>query len=629
MEKLPLSKPVKMHLLLALLAGVFLLIDLNIPLGVAAGVPYVTVILVSLASNKQSTTFIWAVICTLLTLVGFYMSPVGGELWKVTSNRGLAIYAIWSVAIVSIILFERTKQMMALESDLKMSEFRSTLGQVAEYASDAIVITDAKGYVTWVNKGFTDISGFELDEVKGKKPGDVLQGKGTELNDIKRLSEAIKAGEKIDLEILNYHKDGSPYWIDLSINPVYENNKLIKFVAVERDITSRKQLEEALAERALSATKETDLKSRFVTLMIEQLQPPLTKVLHSTEQINSEVESGPLKECALQLQGASSVIQAVIKNVDTLSNLNIDKLEMNNELIDMQSLIKKIQEVARELASRHQTAFTFQCEYPDDCTLNSDSKLITHVLYFFLLNTLTRSSTQTASLRIKPSSAKGAESMLLEVEYNDDGSSLSSMKPSSLSTKDKLEAMEGASVAYNIVFAAVNKVGGLVTQERPSKNRTRISILLPAAIHIEAKDQELPQVSKRVLIAEDNRVNAMVLTKLMQSIGYDEFDVAKNGQEAVEYAKQHQYFVILMDNHMPVMSGIEATQVIKNSIMPKANIIACTADTGVEAKQDFLKAGASQIIYKPINKQKLIDTLGVNEHSEKLTSDSTNNAVNQ
>lgn len=86
--------------------------------------------------------------------------------------------------------------MMALESDLKMSEFRSTLGQVAEYASDAIVITDAKGYVTWVNKGFTDISGFELDEVKGKKPGDVLQGKGTELNDIKRLSEAIKAGEK-------------------------------------------------------------------------------------------------------------------------------------------------------------------------------------------------------------------------------------------------------------------------------------------------------------------------------------------------------------------------------------------------------------------------------------------------
>ncbi|MFM2624539.1 response regulator [Vibrio owensii] len=629
MEKLPLSKPVKMHLLLALLAGVFLLIDLNIPLGVAAGVPYVTVILVSLASNKQSTTFIWAVICTLLTLVGFYMSPVGGELWKVTSNRGLAIYAIWSVAIVSIILFERTKQMMALESDLKMSEFRSTLGQVAEYASDAIVITDAKGYVTWVNKGFTDISGFELDEVKGKKPGDVLQGKGTELNDIKRLSEAIKAGEKIDLEILNYHKDGSPYWIDLSINPVYENNKLIKFVAVERDITSRKQLEEALAERALSATKETDLKSRFVTLMIEQLQPPLTKVLHSTEQINSEVESGPLKECALQLQGASSVIQAVIKNVDTLSNLNIDKLEMNNELIDMQSLIKKIQEVARELASLHQTAFTFQCEYPDDCTLNSDPKLITHVLYFFLLNTLTRSSTQTASLRIKPSSAKGAESMLLEVEYNDDGSSLRSMKPSSLITKDKLEAMEGASVAYNIVFAAVNKVGGLVTQERPSENRTRISILLPAAIHIEAKDQELPQVSKRVLIAEDNRVNAMVLTKLMQSIGYDEFDVAKNGQEAVEYAKQHQYFVILMDNHMPVMSGIEATQIIKNSIMPKANIIACTADTGVEAKQDFLKAGASQIIYKPINKQKLIDTLGVNEQSEKFTADATNNAVNQ
>lgn len=95
-------KVMGLNVVLCLLAILFLIIDLAIPLGVAAGVPYVTVILLSLTSKQQATTWIWACICTLLTVIGFYASPIGGEVWKVVSNRILAIYAIWAVAIVSI-----------------------------------------------------------------------------------------------------------------------------------------------------------------------------------------------------------------------------------------------------------------------------------------------------------------------------------------------------------------------------------------------------------------------------------------------------------------------------------------------------------------------------------------------
>ena len=202
MDDVKASEAIKEHFILAVIASLVLVVDIMTQLGVAAGILYVFVILAALVSKKSSTPIIWASICTVLTLVGYYASPIGGELWSVTVNRALTICAIWAVTVVSIFLLDRTKKVMSLESDLKLSEFRSTLGEVAEYASDAIVITDEKGFTNWVNKGFTDISGYSLDEVKGKKPGDVLQGKGTDLEDIKRLSEAIKEAQPIELELL-------------------------------------------------------------------------------------------------------------------------------------------------------------------------------------------------------------------------------------------------------------------------------------------------------------------------------------------------------------------------------------------------------------------------------------------
>ena len=84
-----------------LMFGIFT-IDLLVPLGVAGGVPYVVVILVSLWLNSYKYTISLAVICTILTLIGFYYSPAGGELWKVVANRGLAIFAIWLTAILAI-----------------------------------------------------------------------------------------------------------------------------------------------------------------------------------------------------------------------------------------------------------------------------------------------------------------------------------------------------------------------------------------------------------------------------------------------------------------------------------------------------------------------------------------------
>jgi len=111
-EKMPRRRrTVNLWFLCAILAITILLIDLAIPLGVAGGVPYVTVVLLSLWSPRRRSTVITAIVGSVLTIAGLLYSPPGGELWKVLVNRALALLAIWVTA--ALILLWKTTQRKA------------------------------------------------------------------------------------------------------------------------------------------------------------------------------------------------------------------------------------------------------------------------------------------------------------------------------------------------------------------------------------------------------------------------------------------------------------------------------------------------------------------------------------
>lgn len=86
-----------------LLIPAFVFFDLYFPLGVAGGVPYVALVLVGLITRRPNTIIVMAVVGTILTIAGIFMSPVGGVFQVALINRGLALFAIWSVAIVSFV----------------------------------------------------------------------------------------------------------------------------------------------------------------------------------------------------------------------------------------------------------------------------------------------------------------------------------------------------------------------------------------------------------------------------------------------------------------------------------------------------------------------------------------------
>ncbi len=125
----------------------FFIVDLLIPLGVAAGVPYVAVVLVSLWIPDKSFTLKVALLSSLLTLFGLLYSPLGGELWKVLLNRALALFAIWATAVLTLqrkgIEEQRVKD---LEEKNRILEETKVLRGLLPICASCKKIRDDKGY---------------------------------------------------------------------------------------------------------------------------------------------------------------------------------------------------------------------------------------------------------------------------------------------------------------------------------------------------------------------------------------------------------------------------------------------------------------------------------------------------
>ncbi|MBL6447043.1 PAS domain S-box protein [Fulvivirga sp. 29W222] len=122
----------------------------------------------------------------------------------------------------------------------KEKEFER-LSLVADNTNNSVIITNAEGLVEYVNPGFTRLTKYTLDDMFGKKPGDVLQGKNTDKDTLARIRKKLESEESLYEEILNYDKEGNSYWVSMAINPVKnENGEVDKYISVQADITETK-----------------------------------------------------------------------------------------------------------------------------------------------------------------------------------------------------------------------------------------------------------------------------------------------------------------------------------------------------------------------------------------------------
>ncbi len=139
------------------------------------------------------------------------------------------------------------------------------LSLVANETDNSVIITDANERIEYVNPGFTKMTGYSFEEVKGKRPGDVLQGKSTSQETKREVREAINQRKPLYCEILNYHKNGSSYWVSLAMNPVLgADGKLDRFISIQSNVTKTK-------EKALESSMQLEAISRALALIEFQM----------------------------------------------------------------------------------------------------------------------------------------------------------------------------------------------------------------------------------------------------------------------------------------------------------------------------------------------------------------------
>ena len=123
------------------------------------------------------------------------------------------------------------------------------LANVAMHTHNPVVITDAGGATLWVNPAFEQLTGFAQSEMRGRKPGSMLQGPHTDPQAVQVMRQAIRDGRPVvGLELLNYDRAGHEYWVELDITPVRDAaGTLTHFIAIQTPVSARREAQQAIA----------------------------------------------------------------------------------------------------------------------------------------------------------------------------------------------------------------------------------------------------------------------------------------------------------------------------------------------------------------------------------------------
>ena len=132
------------------------------------------------------------------------------------------------------------------------------LALVAEKTASAVIITDALGSIEWVNEAFVTMTGWSLGEVLGRKPGSFLQGSHSDEAVVAHMRAMMRKGEGFAVELLNYRKEGYPYWVNMEVRPIHDDHGAVShFIAHGADVTESKRQEfrrkiEAIAAKIIT-----------------------------------------------------------------------------------------------------------------------------------------------------------------------------------------------------------------------------------------------------------------------------------------------------------------------------------------------------------------------------------------
>ncbi len=500
-------------------------------------------------------------------------------------------------------------------TERKQAETQLNFNDIALNAiNQTVIITDKAQNVIWVNKAFEDLTGYSQAEVLGKNCR-ILQGPLSDPETIKVMRIALKNKQLFHDQILNYRKDGSPFWKELTIFPIFNaQGELTNYISISRDLKEQKQAELALLKGREQAEQANLAKSQFLAMMSHEIRTPLNVILGMQELLLTTRLEQQQSDYVKTATEAGVLLLDLINDILDLTKVESGKLELELVAFDTAALVEVCMKLMSIKAAEKGLVLHTVIEPDVNTWINGDPLRFRQVLLNLLSNAI--KFTENGSITVKLSTQPATDNdQALLLEVIDTGIGIATdVQPKLFEVFTQADPSDtrkygGSGLGLAISKRLVELWGGKIGIDSTPAVGTRFWF----TVGTEAKPMPMPMpmptanLSANILLVEDSLLNQAVMVAMLRSAGH-QVDLADCGTKGIEAASEKDYDIILMDISMPDMSGMEATAIIRQlgGTATTVPIIAITAHALAGYEAMCLAAGMNGYATKPISQKDLL-----------------------
>lgn len=378
-----------------------------------------------------------------------------------------------------------------------------------------------------------------------------------------------------------------------------------------------KQLNTELEAETDKAERAAKAKSSFLAAMSHELRTPMNGVLGISQLIAEETKELVTKEHIKVILDSGQHLMTILNDILDFSKVEENKLELEKAPFHLEQVLTPVCSAIQPLIDEKSIDLIVENDVPNNTEFTGDCARLRQILFNLAGNAVKFTNEGHVLIRTELNS----EDKHLLIIVSDTGIGIAPDKQGRVfnsfeqADSSTTRRFGGTGLGLAIVKKLTELMGGSITLKSVEGVGTQFIVTLPIPWNESEKPspQHTPVQTRstqnlRILLAEDNRVNALVAKGFCEKLGHA-VDVAENGLVAVEKARDNDYDLILMDNHMPEMNGVEATRFIREKLGVKTLLFAYTADVFREAHDHFIAAGADHVLTKPLQRESFADAL--------------------
>ncbi|WP_158119290.1 quorum-sensing autoinducer 2 sensor kinase/phosphatase LuxQ [Vibrio metoecus] len=410
--------------------------------------------------------------------------------------------------------------------------------------------------------------------------------------------------------------DGRVYRWNLS--PIMVEGQIISVITQGQDVTSIAEAEKQSQVARREAEESARVRAEFLAKMSHELRTPLNGVLGVSQLLKRTSLTDEQREHVAVLCSSGEHLLAVLNDILDFSRLEQGKFRIQKNEFPLQELVCAIDRIYRPLCNDKGLQLIVNSNITRSTMVRSDQIRINQILFNLLNNAI--KFTHQGSVRVELELMVGDPLAQLVIQVIDTGIGIREqdlavifepfMQAESTTTRE----YGGSGLGLTIVHSLVEMLSGQLHVSSEYGVGTRFEIQLPIELVEVVESAQppllLPDLHRlfdkplRVLLVEDNHTNAFIAQAFCRKYGLDVSWVT-DGLQAIEELKLHCYDLVLMDNQLPYLDGVETTRTIKQVLHLPTVVYACTADGLEETRQAFFHAGAEYVLVKPLKEQTL------------------------